>query len=919
MKHLRRSLLWLALALGAAQAWAQVGAQVGPHSAPQRGLSGEIEIRQALERLNTLGSVMMIGAHPDDEREVVLAYLALGRHLRTAYLSLNRGEGGQNLVGPEQGDELGIIRTQELQSSRRIDGAEQYFTRAIDFGFSKTADETLMKWDRDKILADMVWNIRRFRPDVIILVFTGTLRDGHGNHQVSAILGKEAYTAAADPAKYPEQLAYVQPWQAKRVVNTQNLGGPGGGPPAPGQPGAGQAGAAPGADAPPAGQSGVAAQVGSGTPGGAGTPAGAAAQGGGRGGRGGGGPRAAGPGAGQAAEDVPGRIGIDVGAYSAELGASWSEIGAISRSTNRSQGQGQAERRGTQMNYFVAVAGDNASKDLFDFIDTTWNRVPGGAAVGAILKQSQDSFSPAHPEALLANLAKARSLIAAMRDPLAEQKLKELDETMLLCTGVFLDAQAENFFVTPGSNLKVALSALSRLPAQVTLTGIQLTGMDGAPTVKLDPVVLVNNQPSQYTTTVHVPENQPYSQPYWLERPKDGDAMYTIPDQRQVGLPESPPVLEAHFRLRIAGAELEVVRPVQHRYVDRVMAELVRPLVVVPAVSVELSPEPSVFAQVMPRKIDVPVRSNSGKASGDLRLDVPAGWTVEPPSRHFDLRATDEQTTLSFELTPPAANSRGVVRAIAQVGPRQISSGLHTIDYPHMVAQTLFPAAEQPVVRVEVKNLAKKVGYVMGSGDEVPASLEQMGCEVTLLTAAELARGDLSRFDAIVTGVRAYNVRADLRANYQRLFDYMSNGGTLVVQYNYAQNPGDRAILDAAHIGPYPFRNSANRVTVEEAPVTFPNPKLSLLHAPNEITEADFEDWVQERGVYFPDQFDSRYMSVLESHDPGEDPLIGGMLFARYGKGAYVFSAYDWFRELPAGVPGAFRMFANMLSAGRVQ
>jgi hypothetical protein len=292
---------------------------------------------------------------------------------------------------------------------------------------------------------------------------------------------------------------------------------------------------------------------------------------------------------------------------------------------------------------------------------------------------------------------------------------------------------------------------------------------------------------------------------------------------------------------------------------------------------------------------------------------------VEPASRHFDLGATDEQTTLSFELTPPASNSRGIVRAIAQVGARQISSGLHTIEYPHMVAQTLFPVAEQPVVRVEVKNLAKRVGYVMGSGDEVPASLEQMGCEVTLLTAADLARGDLSRFDAIVTGVRAYNVRADLRANYQRLFDYMSNGGTLVVQYNYAQNPGDRTVLDAAHMGPYPFRNSANRVSVEEAPVSFPNPKLSLLHSPNEITSADFEGWVQERGVYFPDQFDSRYVSVLESHDPGEEPLIAGMLFTRYGKGAYVFSAYDWFRELPAGVPGAFRMFANMLSAGRVE
>jgi LmbE family N-acetylglucosaminyl deacetylase len=887
VRHLTRFLqLITLLGLSAAFLPAQVGAQVGPHAAPQRGLAGEVEVRQALERLNTLGSVMMIGAHPDDEREMVLAYLALGRHLRTSYLSLTRGEGGQNLIGPEQGDALGIIRTQELQASRRIDGAEQYFTRAIDFGFSKTADETLKKWDPNKVLADVVWNIRRFRPDVIILVFTGTPRDGHGHHQASAILGKEAFTAAADPTKFPEQLAYVQPWQAKRLVNAPFLGGPGGAP-APGN--------APAAPAQTPGQA----------PG--------QAQGPGRG------PVGSAPaGQGPPAEVVEGRLEIDVGTYSPELGAAFGEIGGASRSTNRSQGQGTVERKGSQLNYFVPVAGDRADKDLFDRIDTSWNRLPGGAAVGAILKQALDAFSPAHPEALLDTLAKARPLIAAIQDPLARQKLKELDETILLCAGVWLEPQAENFSVTPGANLKVTFTALERLPVRVALTGIQLTGMEGAPTVNLDPVVLKNNQPSQYTANFRVPEARPYSQPYWLEEPKDG-SLYTVRDQRNIGLPEGAPVLEAQFRLRIAGADLEVTRPVQHRYVDRTGGEMVRPLTVVPPVAVELSQQPLVYADVMPRKVDVPVRSTAGKVAGDVRLEVPAGWRAQPVSRHFDLAASDEQTTLSFELTPPAADSRGTVRAVAQVGAHQVSSGIEVIEYPHVVTQTLFPAAEAPVVRAEIRTLAKRIGYIMGSGDEVPAALTQMGCEVTLLSSDDLTRGDLSKYDAIVTGVRAFNVRADLRANYQRLLDYMTNGGTLVVQYNYAQNPADRTLLDAAHVGPYPFRNSANRVTVEEAPVTFPNPMLPLLHAPNEITSADFDGWVQERGVYFPDQWDSHYQSVLESHDPGEEPQAGGMLFTRYGKGAYVFSAYDWFRELPAGVPGAFRMFANMLSAGRTQ
>src|SRR5580704_366399 len=345
----------------------------------QRLFPGEIELRQALDRLTTLGSVMMIGAHPDDDREVVLAYLSRGRHVRTAYLSLTRGEGGQNLIGPEQGDELGIIRTQELLASRKIEGSEQYFTRAIDFGFSKTADESLQKWQRDKVLSDVVWNIRRFRPDVIIDVFTGTPRDGHGHHQVSGILGPEAFVAAADPAKFPEQLAYVQPWQAKRLM-----------------------------------QNPIAIQQNDQK-----------------------GDQKAAPEA---------RLEMDVGEYSPELGYSYGEIGAISRSTNRSQGQGTAERKGSQKQALITVGGDKATKDLFDGIDITWNRIAGGAPVGALLTKTLDAFVPAHPEALLPSLAQARGMIADLadktKDPLAVRKLEECDEAIALASGVTVDAQA---------------------------------------------------------------------------------------------------------------------------------------------------------------------------------------------------------------------------------------------------------------------------------------------------------------------------------------------------------------------------------------------------------------------------------------------------------------------------------------------
>jgi LmbE family N-acetylglucosaminyl deacetylase len=854
---------------------------------------------------------MMIGAHPDDDREVVLAWLARGRHVRTAYLSLNRGEGGQNLIGPEQGDELGIIRTQELLASRRIDGAEQYFTRTIDFGFSKTADETFTKWPRDKVLADVVWNIRRFRPDVIILCFTGTPRDGHGHHQVSAIIGKEAFTAAADPTKFPEQLAYVQPWQTKRLM--QNPFGV-------------QQADQKGADK----------------------------------------------------KQPEPSLDIDVGEYSPELGYSYGEIGAMSRSTNRSQGQGTAERKGTQKNQLITVAGDKATKDLFDDIDISWSRIPGGAPVGRILKQAEDGFVPAHPENLLASLAQARPLIAALasstKDPLAERKLQELDETMALANGLSLDAQAATATAMPGSTLRVNLTAIARSPAPVTLTAVKLTGMDGAPALNLAPVVLMNNVPGNYTLNVKIPDDQPYSQPYWLEQPKDGN-LYSVKDQRNIGNAENAPVLEAQFTVKIAGVDITLTRPVQNRYTDQVYGDLIRPLSIVPPVALDLTEHSLVFADTKPRKIEVPVKSNVGKPSGDVRLVVPAGWKVDPPTRHFDLSGAGEQTTATFELTPPAAGARGQLRAIARVGIRDIDTGTETLLYSHFPAQTLFPVAEASLVRADIKNLSKNVGYVMGAGDEVPGSLRQIGCEVTLLSPEDMARGDLSRFDAIVTGVRAWNTRADLRANYQRLFDYASNGGTVIVEYSRPEGGGNRPplpevqanngvpapavpvpapggrggrggrgaaaangapaapppprgpvaaeLVDATgfleHIGPYPIHIANERVTVEEAPITFPNPRLALLHTPNEITNADFDGWIQERGLYFADRWDARYQSVLESHDPGEDPLSGGMLYTKYGKGAYVFSAYDWFRELPAGVPGAYRVFANMLSAAKTQ
>ena len=818
----------------------------------QRDLSGAAEVEQSLARLNTVGSALMIAAHPDDENTSLLAYLARGRHVRTGYLSLTRGEGGQNLIGSEQGDEMGVIRTQELLAARRIDGAEQFFTRAIDFGFTKTADEALSKWGREQILSDVVWVIRRFRPDVIVLRFTGTPRDGHGQHQASAILGKEAFFAAADKTRFPEQLRWVQPWQAKRLVwnaftftrQQEN----------------------------------------------------------------------------EFAKTAA-KVEVDTGAYDPVLGHSYSEIAGMSRSLHKSQGMGAAERRGSAKNFLINVEGDPAKKDMFDGIDLTWDRIPGGASVGEFLSQAEREYQPEHPEHLVPMLEKARAklaaIVSAQSNPLLARKLRELDEAIALCAGLWLDASADPYYVVPGGGIKVTFTALDRSHVPVKIESVHLQGMKDAPALDLAPAVLAFNNPSTYSLKWTIPADQPYSQPYWLAEPKQGDR-YGVSDQLEIGVPENPPLLEASFRMRVDETGIDLMLPVHHRYVDRVRGELTRPIAVVPPVAVQFAAKTFVFPDQSAKTVSVAVKGEVANSNGTARLEMPAAWSDAPSAQQFHLKLSAEQTEPSFLITPPSGDASAAVRAVADADGHEVTVGVRVIDYPHIPPQTLFPRAEARLVRADIRTLARKIGYVMGAGDEVPDALRQIGCEVTLLTEDDLTRGDLSRFDAIVTGVRAYNVRADLRANQQRLLEYASNGGTLVVQYNVLEGGpfgGNSHLLD--NIGPYPMKITHDRVTVEDAPVALPHPDSPLLASPNKIGPADFEGWVQERGLYFAAEWDPRYQTLFECHDPGEKPLSGGTLITRYGKGAYVFTAYSWFRQLPAGVPGAYRIFANLLSAGK--
>ncbi|MCS7315272.1 MAG: PIG-L family deacetylase [Bryobacterales bacterium] len=799
--------------------------------------AGAARIRFELERLRVLGSALMIAAHPDDENTALLAWLARGRKLRTAYLSLTRGEGGQNLIGPEQGDALGVIRTQELLAARRLDLAEQYFTRAVDFGFSKSAEETLAKWGREQVLADMVWLIRSFRPDIVILRFSGSARDGHGHHQASALLGREAFEAAGDPSRFPEQLAMVKPWRPRRLL-WNAFGAPG---------------------------------------------------------------KAA--------------IEVDVGAYDPLSGSSFTEIAGLSRSLHRSQGFGAPLRRGSTRNALVVVAGEPASRDPMEGIETSWRRIPGGEAVDEALGEALHAFRWEDPSRVVPALARARRLMSQMREEWAAFKLRELDETIALCAGLWLDAAAESRFALPGQTMRLRLEAVNRsqLPVRwlsTTVTDTQGKRLEDAPEVELP-----ENQLATREMVWKFAADTPFSAPFWLLAPRRGE-VYGIPEPALSVRAESPAVLEARFRLSVGPTEIEIRRPVRYRYVDRVLGEQTRRLEVVPPVALRLPTRTLLFPQAMARSVEVELRAQTSPVAGHLRLELPAGWKADPAEHAFRLEAgAGAQATFSFRIEPPVQPASAAVRAVARVNGREIAVGIEQIEFAHIEPVTLFPAAEARLVRADVKVLARRVGYVMGAGDEIPEALRQMGCEVTLLGGNDLAHGDLDRFDAIVTGVRAYNVRADLRAAHQRLMGYVERGGTLVVQYNTLE--GGPAARPLPELGPYPMRIGRERVTVEDAPVQFPDPDHPLLLAPNRITAADFEGWVQERGLYFATEWDPRYQPLFASHDPGEKPLAGGTLAAKHGRGVYVFTAWAWFRQLPAGVPGAYRIFANLISAGK--
>jgi LmbE family N-acetylglucosaminyl deacetylase len=809
-------------------------------------------IRLELEKLRVTGTALYIGAHPDDENTSMLAWLANGKKVRTAYLALTRGDGGQNLIGSDVGDRLGVIRTQELLAARRVDGAEQYFTRAIDFGFSKGPDETLGIWGRDSVLADMVRVIRMLRPDVIITRFATDGSGGHGHHTASAILAEEAFTDAADPARFPDQLHEgLATWQAKRLVwNAYRFGG-------------------------------------------------------------------AGP------DTTSGRLKIDLGAYDPLLGRSYTELAGESRSMHKTQGFGAAERRGVWVNTYEHRLGVRANTDLFDGVDLTWRRFRGGDKVEALLGKALTAFDEKHPQTIVPTLLDAYAAMQAIPDqPLVRQRERDLERVIEACSGLWLEAVAARPLVTPGSSVKVVVTALDRAGsgAQIQEVAIRPGGAGWTHgMVKLEP-----NVPWSDTVNVTIAPDAPIGQPYWLADPPVR-GLATVKDPSLIGLPENPPAFRARFALKIGTQTITIERPLVYRWVDPVYGERYRTMEVAPPVRMKfdrevrrIDPPGGADARRAVARAGVSVAATDMPSTGTLRLETPGTLTATPATIALALRPGAADTTVFFELRAKEASAavdplRGPaqVAAIFEREGRRYDTRLVELDYAHIPLQVMEPPAMLRVVEDPTMCTARNVAYLMGSGDAGPDVLRELGATVTLLDDGDLETTDLARFDCIVVGVRAYNTRPRLRALQPRLLDYVSKGGRLVVQYQTA----DDALKD--RIGPYPMTISRDRVTVEEAPMRFLKTDHPLLNKPNKITDADFAGWVQERGLYYANPWDPKYDTPLSANDPGEPPRDGGLLYARYGKGVFIYTGLAFFRQLPAGVPGAWRLFANLVSPER--
>lgn len=795
------------------------------------------EILASIKKLNVLGSVLFVAAHPDDENTALLSYLANDKLLKTSYLSVTRGDGGQNLIGNEKYEQLGIIRTQELLEARKIDGAEQYFTSAIDFGYSKSADETINIWGKEKIIGEIVWLIRKLQPDLIITRFSETV-GGHGHHLSSAILSYEAFKVSGNPEYYPEQLKYVKPFQPKRIVwnawqpQLQNR------------------------DA-----------------------------------------------------SLPNLVSVDVGKFNTLLGKSYNEISAESRSKHKSQGFGAASNRGSMLNYFEHKFGEQAEKDLFEGIDFSWSRINGGSEIKKLISKVYSEFNNENPSASIDDLILILKKIKLLPDSYWKNiKQKEAEELIRQCSGLWIEAIAKDYSVTPGSSLSINLRTINRSEENIIINKI-LFPFENKEILFSHKTEF--NKPFSIDTSIIIPGNIDFSMPYWLEEESD-NGTFTVNDIQLTGLPETPNKLNFQFQFNIKNELITFEVPVVFRWVDRVEGELYRNIEIAPPVTIHFNEENFLFYNNEPKEITVKLINNENISKGNIKLELNNNWKIEPSTIPFELIQRFEEKNFILKIFPPKEFTKDELNIYVEINNKKYNRTKVSINYPHIQIQTYFPEIKPRLINIDTKHNPSNIGYIMGSGDNVHLILNQLGYNVKLIEPEDFEKIDLSQFKTIVTGIRAYNTRKELKSYQEKLLDYVYNGGNLIVQYTiFGSFASDPIVTDK--FSPFPLTLSRERITDEKSPVNILLPEHSIFNYPNKITEKDFENWIQERGLYFASEWSNDFIPLLGLTDPYESELQGGLVIAKYGKGNFVYSGLSWFRQLPAGVVGAIRLFINLI------
>lgn len=800
------------------------------------------EIYHNLQKLNFIGSALYIAAHPDDENTRLISYLSNDVKARTAYLSLTRGDGGQNLVGPEIRELLGVIRTQELVAARRTDGGQQLFTRANDFGYSKHPDETLEIWNEDEVLGDVVRAIRKFKPDVIVNRFDHRSPGStHGHHTSSAMLSVEAYDMLHNPLKFPASAKMYGTWQPKRLFFNTSWWFYG---------------------------SREKFET----------------------------------------ADKTNLVEVQTGNYYPALGLSNGEIASLSRSMHKSQGFGSTGSRGAETEYLEFLKGDfpDDKTNLFDGIDTSWNRLEGGTAIGAILNPLETNFNFQNPSAMLPQLTQAYDLMKGLKDThWREIKLKQLQTLILDCGGIFLEAVANTNAINPNGTYEVTFEAINRSDYSVVINSIKSPKGDMLLSINQ---VLPPNEKKEFNLTMTSTSTK-VSAPYWLNE-KGTLGMYKAPEE-MIGLPETPAPEQVVFDMQLRRTQIPVTRDVVYKFNDPVKGEVYQPLEVLPAITSSIPEKVLIFSSSESRQVPVTVTAGRDNITGSVTLQHPKGWQVMPAQGVFNIETKGQTQTLQFTVTPPKDQSEGYLRSLAQMGDQFFDKELVTIDYDHIPFQRVLLPSEAKIVRIGIEKKGQNIGYIDGAGDAIPQSLREIGYDVTTIPPSEIVASNLQQYDAIVVGIRAYNTVPELAFKQDDLNTYVENGGTLLLQYNTAHR------MVTKDIGPYPIALSRDRVTDEYSKVNILVPNHPILNTPNKITQTDFDGWVQERGLYFPDAWDEKFTPILEMHDKDYEESKGSLLVAPYGKGHYIYTGLSFFRELPAGVPGAYRLFANLLSVGK--